>query len=62
MRPTILVDGIVAGCWGVRNLQLTVEPMTRLNRGQTNELHGEIDRLLDLLSADAGGAWSVDFV
>jgi Winged helix DNA-binding domain len=47
--PVLLIDGIVAGVWhqrrSGRQIELTVEPLTRLTAGQRQALEHQVDRI-----------------
>jgi DNA glycosylase AlkZ-like len=47
--PVLLVDGIVAGVWhqrrSGRQIEVTVEPLTRLTAGQRRALQHQVDRI-----------------
>ncbi|TCO50541.1 winged helix DNA-binding protein [Kribbella antiqua] len=53
--PLLLIDGIVGGVWhhkkSGRKLQITVEPLTALNRSRLKQLDAEAARLGEILDA-----------
>jgi hypothetical protein len=50
IRPTFLIDGLVAGTWSIavrrREALLTLQPLQRLARGERAALEGEAERLV----------------
>jgi hypothetical protein len=56
-RPTVLVDGFVAGTWTIARergaARLLVEPFARLSKRDTQAVADEGARLLDFAAADA---------
>ncbi len=65
VRPTVLVDGVVAAAWGIARSKgtatLTVEPFASLAKGARAEVGAEAERLLAFTDGDAPGR-SVKFV
>ncbi|HET8916119.1 MAG TPA: crosslink repair DNA glycosylase YcaQ family protein, partial [Propionibacteriaceae bacterium] len=48
-HPVLLIDGVVAGIWhqrrSGRQIEVTVEPLTRLTAGQRRALVHQVDRI-----------------
>jgi hypothetical protein len=57
IRPTFLIDGLVAGTWSIevrrREATLTLRALQRLARGQRSALEREAERLVQALHPDA---------
>ncbi|MFJ2393158.1 winged helix DNA-binding domain-containing protein [Streptomyces sp. NPDC087843] len=56
---TLLVDGFLAGVWRQDGNVLTVEPFGRLGKGQRDEVVGEAERMLRVMSGD--GSYDIRF-
>ncbi|MER5410111.1 winged helix DNA-binding domain-containing protein [Streptomyces sp. NPDC002769] len=56
---TLLVDGFLAGVWRQDGNVLTVEPFGRLAKGQRDEVVGEAERMLRVMSGD--GSYDIRF-
>jgi len=52
-RPTVLVDGVVAGFWGVNDGTLEIEPFAPLAKADRDEVAAEGERLLEFMAPDA---------
>lgn len=55
----LLVDGFLAGVWRQDGNVLTVEPFGRLTKGQRDEVVGEAERMLRVMSGD--GSYDIRF-
>ena len=59
IRPSYLVDGLVAGTWSIevkrREATLTLRPLERLARATRSALVDEAERLVRALQAQAKG-------
>ena len=55
--PVLLIDGVVAGVWhqrrSSRQIEVTVEPLTRLTAGQHRALESQVDRIGQILEGNA---------
>ena len=51
--PVLLIDGVVAGVWhqrrSGRQIEVTVEPLTRLTAGQLRALENQVERTGEIL-------------
>ncbi|MFF2999876.1 winged helix DNA-binding domain-containing protein [Streptomyces sp. NPDC057950] len=56
---TLLVDGFLAGVWRQDGAVLTIEPFGRLRKGQRDEVVGEAERMLRVMSGD--GSYDIRF-
>ncbi|HET9779103.1 MAG TPA: winged helix DNA-binding domain-containing protein [Propionibacteriaceae bacterium] len=55
--PVLLIDGVVAGVWhqrrSGRQIEVTVEPLTRLTAGQPRTLEHQVERIGEILEGKA---------
>ena len=55
--PVLLIDGVVAGVWhqrrSGRQIEVTVEPLTRLVAGQRRALEHQVDRIGEIFEGKA---------
>jgi hypothetical protein len=53
--PVLLIDGVVAGVWhqrrSGRQIEVTVEPLTRLTAGQRRALENQVERIGEILES-----------